>query len=232
MTAAETTAELMKLARLLGVSPARLDSLRSVTPPELKALRAQVGERLFAADREAFARVGILAKTIPAALSAKVAEKALPPMLAARATESLSPEKAGELAGRLPAAFLADVAQHLDPARSAGVVVGVPAAKIIEVTVELARRADWVTMGGFVGHLPAGTLRATMSALDGAALLQVWFVLDAKDRLDEIATMLTDKQIAAMAAAAQGQDLAEQLADVLTHLGPEQRARIEREIGA
>ena len=227
MTAAETTAELMKLARLLGVSPSRLSGLSSAAPEDLRALRAQVGERLFAADREAFARVGLLAKTIPAAVSAKVAEKVLPPMLAARATESLSPEKAGELAGRLPASFLADVAQHLDPARTADVVVGVPSAKIIEVTAELARREDWITMGGFVGHLPAGTLRATTSTLDGAALLQVWFVLDAKDRLDEIAAMLSDEQVSAMVAAASGQGLSQQLTDLMTHLGPVQRARIE-----
>ena len=224
MTAAETHAELMKLARLLGVPQERLSGLQGVDPAELRALRAQVGERLFAADREAFARVGLLARTIPAAISAKVAEKVLPPMLAARATESLSPEKAGELAGRLPATFLADVAQHLDPMRTADVVVGVPAAKIVEVAAELARRADWVTMGGFVGHLPASTLRATTSALDGAAMLQVWFVLDAKDRLDEIAAMLTDEQVAAMVAAADG--LAEQFADLVAHLGPEQRARL------
>ncbi|TDP97911.1 hypothetical protein [Labedaea rhizosphaerae] len=224
MTAAETHAELMKLGRLLGVPPARLSGLEAAAPADLRALRGQVGERLFAADREAFARVGLLARTIPAAISAKVAEKVLSPMLAARATESLSPEKAGELAGRLPASFLADVAQHLDPMRTADVVVGVPAAKIVEVAAELARREDWVTMGEFVGHLPAATLRATMSALDGAAMLQVWFVLDAKDRLDEIAAMLTDEQAAALVAAADGLD--EQFADLLAHLSPEQRARL------
>nr|MDQ3579299.1 hypothetical protein [Actinomycetota bacterium] len=108
---------------------------------------------------------------------------------------ALEPERAVDLAGRLPVAFLADVAAELDPRRIGGVLTTLAPARIVAVAGELVRRADFVTMGRFVGELPSGLLRATVVALPAEALLRTAVFSENDDRFPELFAMVTDDRI-------------------------------------
>ena len=147
--ALDAGAERRKLAHVLGVDPDRLGMLESVPADQVKQLRGQVTEALFQADKHYFTRVATLSKTVPVAVSAKVTELALPPLLAARTAELLEPAKAMELVARLSDRYVADVSAVLDPARSPQLIAAIAPKRISKISTELARREEWVVIGGF-----------------------------------------------------------------------------------
>ena len=63
-------------------------------------------------------------------------------------------------------------------------------ARIAAVTRELLRREEYVTMGRFVGHLHDDAVRATFDVLDDVALLRVAFVLEQKESLEHLISLL------------------------------------------
>lgn len=217
----DATAERRKLAHVLGVDTARLDMLTGVPADDLRALRGQISEALFQADKPAFARVATLAKSVPAAVSAKLTELAMPPLIAARTSELIEPAKAVDLVARLSDRYLADVSAVMDPARSPEVVAAIPADRVVTISRELVRRQEWVVIGGFASIIPEDGLRATVASYTGEQLLRIGFVMDDLDKIDVIGAMLRDDQIDDMLAAAVEYELWDELADQLEHLsGP------------
>ena len=98
MSALDSAAEIQKLAYGLGVPPERLAALATVAPEDLRALRKQLSEALFQADKVHFAKVAALSRAVPVSLAAKIAESVLPPLIGARAAELLDqgwPERLG-----------------------------------------------------------------------------------------------------------------------------------------
>jgi hypothetical protein len=224
-----TSPELIKLGHILGLAPERLaalDGLTEVPPQDLRTLRRQIGEALFRADKQHFAKVAALSKAVPPAVAAKITEHALPPLLAARTAELLDPQRAGELVKRLPDSYVADVAVAMDPARSPEVIAGIPADRVARVAVELARRREWVVIGGFVAQVSHDGLVASVRAFDGEQLLRVSFVLDELSRLDEIAAALTAAQLDQLVTAAAEHDLWTELAALLANVGDTARERL------
>ncbi|MGH8860774.1 MAG: magnesium transporter MgtE N-terminal domain-containing protein, partial [Jatrophihabitantaceae bacterium] len=155
----DPSAEICKLAHQLGVADAELDFLAGVAPADLRELRAQISQYLFDADKHHFGRVVAASKIVPPALSARLTEKALPPLIAARTAELLDPAKAADLVTRLPDSYLADVSAAMDPARAPEVIAQIPPAQVAKVGAELARRGEWVVMGGFVSLVSGAALR-------------------------------------------------------------------------
>jgi hypothetical protein len=225
-TGAATTAELRKLAHTLGIPPARLAGLQDVPAEDLRLLRAQIGEALFRADRHFFLRIASLTRTVPSPVAAKLAEKALPPLLAARTTELLEPHKAVDMVGRLPDAYLADVAMALDPSRCTHVLQGMPADRAAEIGSVLAGRGEWVVIGGFVSYVSPEAVLATARALTGEQLLHVSFVIDDVDRVDEISQELTEAQVDDMVRAAYTNPSWAELAALVDNLRPARLARL------
>jgi hypothetical protein len=226
------TSELRKLAHTLGVTPERLDSLSAIPADDLRTLRCQIAEALFQADRARFAKVAALSKAVPVAVAAKLTEHAFPPLLAARTAELVDPHRAGELVARLSDGYLADVSAAMDPARAREVVAAIPAERIAHVGAELARREEWVVIGGFIDHVSADALAATVRRFDGAQLLRIGFVLDDKCRLDDIAGLVTDAQLDALLAAARSDGLWMELDDLVTRLSPPRIARLAQRYAA
>lgn len=220
-------AEQLKLARLLGVEPEHLAGVTGAAPEDLRALRAAMTEALYAPHRRSFAGVAALAGRIPPKVAAPLAHRALPPMIAARAAELIEPHHAAELVARLPDDYLADVAISLDPSRAAHVLSALPADRIAAIGVLLAGRAEWVTLGSFMGHITRDALQATIADLDEEALLRTSFVLEDLDRLDDVVAMLSDERLDALGATARALELEEVVDHLLTHLDAVQRARIE-----
>jgi hypothetical protein len=227
-----STAELRKLAHQLGVETSRLEFLADVPAEHLRVLRQRIGDYLFEADRHHFTKVAGVSKLVPAAIAAKVTEFALPPLIAARTAELLDPAKAADLVGRMSDGYLADVSAAMDPTRAPDVIARIPPEHVAKVGAELARRGEWVVMGGFVSMVSGPALRASVAGLDGEQLLRIGFVLDDLSRMDDIVAMLTDAQLDGMLAAAIEFDLWTELDGVLSGLTGTQTARLRSRYAA
>jgi hypothetical protein len=170
--------EILKLARLLGKDPEQLSYLERVPVAELRVLREQVTDALFTAQEDALRRLVIASKLLPVGLVASLGQSTFGPMLSARIAGLLDPDRAVEVAAKMPTDFLAEVAIELDPRRASAVIAGIPSSRILDITLELARREEYVTMGRFVAHLSDEALGAALTALDDEALAQTMFVLE------------------------------------------------------
>ena len=221
-----STAEIQKLAKTLDVPTDRLEFLAGVPGDELRILRQQIAETLFRAGKPAFARVAALSKTVPVAVSAKLTEAALPPLLAARTAELLEPAKAAELVGRVSDRYLADVSACMDAGRAPDVVAAIAPAKVATVGAELARRGEWVVIGGFVSHVSDDALAASVAGYDGETLLHVAFVMDDLSRLDAVVGLLSDAQLDSIVAAAPARGLWRELVTLTEHLEAPRQARL------
>lgn len=228
MTAAslETRSELLKLARALGTDPEQLDFLAAAAAPDVRRLRDDVAEALFDADRVHFERVAVLAAKVPRGLSSQLAQHALGARMAARAAGLLDPAVAADLARRLPTPFLADVASHSDPRRLVHLLAHLPVDQLVDVTRELVVRAEWLTMGAFVGHLTDAALDAALEVLDGEALLRTGFVMDEKARVGDVLERLGDERVLELLDAAARHGLWVEAFELSLHASEAQQARL------
>lgn len=222
----DPVAERRKLAHTLGVGVDALAMLGAVPAADLETLRRQVGEALFQADRHHFVRIATLAKALPAPVAARLTEAVFPPLLAARTAELLDPARAVEMVARLSDRYSADVAAAMDGARAAAIVAAIPPDKVSRVARELARREEWVVMGGFVAHISDAALRAAVAVLDGEQLLRISFVLDDLSRLDLIGAIVTEQQLDQMLDAAVRHGLWRELGELVDNLSPDRVARL------
>lgn len=220
-----TTAELRKLAHALDVDLTRVEPFAALPADDLRTLRQQIGEALFQADKHYFTRMATLTKTVPGAVSAKLTEAVVPPLIAARTAELLEPRRAVDLVGRISEKYLADVSAYMDAARAPELVAAMPPARIAGVARELARREEWIVIGGFVAQVSEDGLAASVAEFDGGQLLRIAFVLDDMSRLDDIGGMLTEQQLDELLAAAAEFGLWTELGELLAHFEP---PRIER----
>jgi hypothetical protein len=219
-------AEIRKLAHQLGVASADLEFLGDLVTDDLRELRTRIGDYLFEADKHHFGKVAAVSRLVPNAVAAKVTEFALPPLIAARTAELLEPAKAADMVGRLSDRYLADVSAAMDPTRCPEVIAQIPPASVAKVGAELARRKEWVVMGGFVSVVSGPGLRAAVAGLDGEQLLRVGYVLDDLSRMDEIAQLLSDAQLDQMLSAAVAHELWAELDGVLSNLTGTQAERL------
>lgn len=194
----ESTAEVVKLARLLEVEPASLQYLEKVPPGDLRALREQATDVLFDADLGALQTMAAASRVIPLPLLAKIAEGVFGPLLCARIAGLMDPPRAVEVATRLEPPFLAKVAASLDPRRATDVIARMPVEHTVAVAEQLLGDGEYVTMGRVVGHLTTEALRASVAVLDEASLLRVAFVLEGKERLPEVLGMLPRERLRIM----------------------------------
>jgi hypothetical protein len=224
--ALDAQVEIVKLARLLGTDPEELGYLRGAQPDDIRRFRDQVTDVLFDGDRARLGGFAAGSRVIPAAFAATVAERALGPVLCARLTALVEPEKAVEIAKRLPAPFLAEVAVEMDPRRAKDVIAHIPADLIEAVARELGRRGEAVTMGRFVGFLKDPAIRAAMRGIDDSTLLQTAFVMERKERLDHIISLLPSKRLRSIVVCANEREMWPETLDLLTSVSAKRRATL------
>jgi hypothetical protein len=211
-------AEILKLARLLHVEPAELEYLVAVPVEDLVALREAVTETLFRAHGGVLTRLAAASRMLPTSVVAAIGERAFGPMLSARIAGLLDPERAVDMAGRMPISFLADIAVEIDPRRASAVIGRIPPEQVGAITRELVARGEFVTMGRFVGHLSPKSIAAAVAAMDDASLLRVAFVLESKDTVSEVVDLLGPGRTAGVIAAAVREDLWVEVLDLVSHL--------------
>jgi hypothetical protein len=222
----QTHAEILKLARMLHREPDQLAYLERVPLEALCELRERATETLWDADSAAIGRLAAASRLLPAGLNASLAERTFGPLISARLAGALEPARAVDVAAKLSTPFLADVAIELDPRRTKDVIAGIPPRRIAEITRELLRRGEYVTMGRFVGYTEDGAVRAAVEAMDNAALLRVGFVLEDKSRLDTLVSLLPAKRMNDLIQVAADEGLWIEALDLLGHLSPARRQRI------
>ena len=220
----QAKAEILKLARILGREPDTLDYLERVPAADVRALREQVTDMLFSAHSQVLSRLAAASRLLPVGLVAVIGEKTFGPVLSARMAALLDPDRAVEMADKLPTEFLADVAIAIDPRRTSEVIGRIPPARVAEVTSELLRREEYVTMGRFIGHLSDEAIAAAVAVMDERELLGVAFVLEDKARLDRLAELLSDERANRVIKTAASEDMWVEALDLLNHLGANRRA--------
>lgn len=224
-------AEILKLAHLLDREPATLEYLEGVPAADIRALREQIGEMLFTAHDHALRRIAGASRILPTPVIAIIAQRAFGPVLVARLAGMLEPARAIDVASRLPTPFLADAAASLDPRRAGALVAGIPPRQISEITRELARRGEHVTLGQFVGHLGDQAIAAALEAMDDSTLLHVAFLLEDRDRLAQLVALLPDKRIDGLIGKAAGTDLWPEVLDLYSRLDEPVKQRLAAPMG-
>lgn len=221
-------AEVLKLARLLGLPPRRLDYLEVAAAADLAAVRVQVTDALFDNEAHRLRRIADAGRVVPIGVMATIGEKAFGPLLCARLTGLLDPDRAAQVGARLPSAFLAEVAAELDPRRARAVITRMPAETIATVAGLMAAAGEDVAMGRFVGFLEDDVLAACIAAIDDASLLRTGFVLEGKERLDTMIALVPDERLARVPDTIVAENLWVEALDLLAHLGDEQLQRLVR----
>jgi hypothetical protein len=195
MTASARHPQLARIARLLHISDDELLGLDELTAEQLRVLHDRIGELIFAGHQQRFARIAGLSKVIPGPLAGKLAERFLPPALAARVAEHLEPARARDLVTRVRVDYLADLTMSLDPTRSRPVVQAIPPHNVAQVARELFDRREYAAMAEFAGTV---TLEALFAALEVATphdLFEVAPLLVWNDNLDQVLSELSVDKI-------------------------------------
>lgn len=223
------SAELLKLARVLGVEVSTLEALRVLDAPALRAFRERAQARLFDADEARLRRVAAASKLLPTPLIALIAEHVFGALLCARVAGLLAPDRAADVAQRLRSGFLADVTLEIDPRHVREVVAQLPVAKIVDVALELARRGEFVTLARFVDVVSPDRIRAVIEKLtDNAALLHVAFFVEDKARLEPLVGLLPESRLREiiLIAADESRGLWPEALSLMSEVGPGLRQRL------
>jgi hypothetical protein len=224
--ALETRAEIARLAKLLGAEPERFGYLSEVPAADLRRVRRLATDVLFDADREVLGRAGAGSRLLPTGVVATIAERSFGPLLCARIAGLLEADRANEVASHLDPSFLADVAVEMDPRRASDLIGRVSIEHTQSAAAELSRRGEHVAMGRFVAHLPEAALSACLEVMDDAAVLRTAFVVEDKDRLDHVTSLLAPERLAGLIRAANEHGLWPETLDLLGHLGEERRREL------
>ncbi|MGH8529582.1 MAG: hypothetical protein ACRETN_07050 [Nevskiales bacterium] len=189
-------AEVIKLAQVLDLNPERLEFLKAIPAGELKRFRAATNERLFDQDLRIFRRLAVLASVLPAWLTALLGRYLFGPVLTGRVASEMSARRAVRIALHLPPAFLATVCAELDPRRIRDIIQLFPIERIVSVAQALFERRDFMTISRFVEFLSDDAIRAVEQVLtDEAALLEIAFYMESKNRLDHLLHLLPSEKV-------------------------------------
>ncbi len=222
----ETRAEIVKLARLLTVDQAEIGFLSDLPAAALRSYREAATDRLFDADAGLFRRVGVATMLVPSSIVAVIAERAVGPLICARAAGCIDTGKALDVLRRLSPEFVADATVEVDPRRVVDLIAEVPEELALPVARLLADRGEYVTMGRFLAFVPDRTIVGAMGALSDEAMLRTAFVLEHKDRLDHAVGLLPSERLPGVLARAAELGLWPEALDLIDHLSDERRGPI------
>lgn len=216
-----------KLARTLGVTPGRLEYLRTVPHADVQQFHEMVTQALIDANSAKVIRVARISSSVPASLMATVAERSRSPLFAARFAGMLDSSKAVSVARRLSGPFLAAVAAELAPAQVREIVGSLPPELGARVAVEIAARRDWITLGDTVSQLPKETVVQSIRLLDDIALLMTSATIEDAEILEMLTESTPVERIVGIVETAAEYGLVAELSVLARHFTDEQQAAAE-----
>ena len=216
--------EVMLLAGELGAAEDRLAYLISSPVEELRAFRTLVSTQLFAKQEHRFGRVAGLTKLVPAALSAKIAEHALGPVVSGRVAGLLEPDAAVNLAKNLSPRFLAALSPSLDPQRVEAIVQRLPHRLTVEVGTLLLKARQFLVLGRFVSVAPIEVVMGVVDVASPQEILDVALYSEDKTSLNAVVEHAPAAVMKAVVQTAVASDAFDDALTILEYLRPENRA--------
>ncbi|HEV7647028.1 MAG TPA: hypothetical protein VGP26_02590 [Actinophytocola sp.] len=189
------SAELVKLARALGTTQDEIAFTTPLGAAGIRLLRERVVGALYDEHRAAFRRVAAITRTLPMPVNVRITLRAFPPLLAARVAGEMTPERAAELANRLPVEYLAESCVHLDPRRAAPLISRLDPDRVLAVVVELVDRDDFVTLGRLLDAASEKLLAHLAAAISDEALLRIGCYAESGAQLARAIGVLTPERL-------------------------------------
>lgn len=185
-----TRAELVKLARALGTTTEELAFMAELPHTAIRRVRERVVATLYDEHKAAFQRVATITRLLPTALNVRITLRAFTPMLAARVAGEMAPDRAAELANRMPVEYLAQACVHLDPRRAAPLVHRVHPDRVLAVIAELIQQADFITLGRLLDAATEPIVREVAATVPTDALLQIGVYAESDTQLTRAVALL------------------------------------------
>ena len=193
-----TRAELVKLAGALGTTTEEVAFAAGLPHTAIRRVRERVVATLYDEHRAAFQRVAMIARMLPTAVNVRIALRAFTPLLAARIASEMTPDRAAELANRMPVAYLAEACVHLDPRRAAPLVHRVHTQRVVAVVLRLVDHGDFVTLGRLLDTATESIVRDVTAAATTEALLQIGFYAESDEQLTRVVALLPPARLQAV----------------------------------
>lgn len=172
------TIELDALAGLLDIDESELAFLADRTVAELRDLRELTTAAVIGRHDKRLRTLAGAARLVPAAITAKIAERALGPTFAARVAGALDPQEAVKLAEHLSADFLAELAVWIDPERVPAIVQAMPADLAGEVGRRMRAAGEYLALGRLVAAVPTEVSVDVSTGASGQEILSVVVCID------------------------------------------------------
>jgi hypothetical protein len=191
-----TRAELVKLARALGTTDVSEVAFAAVLPHEdIRRVRERVVATLYDEHRAAFQRVAAITRVLPTAVNVRIALRAFPPLLAARIAGEMTPDRAAELADRMPVEYLAEACVHLDPRRAGPLVQRIRADRVLGVVMELIDRGEFITLGRLLDAATEGVIHDVAMTVSTEALLRIGIYAESGPQLTRAVALLPPSRL-------------------------------------
>jgi hypothetical protein len=191
-------AEVVKLARALGTTPAGVGFVATLDAPDIRRLRERVVGTLYDEHRAAFRRVAAITRTLPTPLNVRITLRAFTPMLAARVAGEMAPARAAELADRMPVDYLAEACPHLDPRRAAPLVSRMRPDRVLAVVTELIGRGDYITLGRLLDAATEQIVADVAATVPAEVLLHIGYYAESGARLTRAVALLPADRLRAV----------------------------------
>lgn len=185
-----TKAELVKLARALGTAPEELAFAAELPHTAIRRVRERVVATLYDEHKAAFQRVATITRLLPTALNVRITLRAFAPMLAARVAGEMAPDRAAELANRMPVEYLTQACVHLDPRRAAPLVHRVRPDRVLAVINALIEQGDFITLGRLLDAATEPIVREVAATVPTEALLQIGVYAESDAQLTRAVALL------------------------------------------
>lgn len=210
-----------RIARLLAVDPDDVQGLDGIGEQDLRALHDLISAMLHAHGQEPFARVASLSKLLPGSVAGKLAERFLPPELAARVAVLLEPAKARDLVTKVSVDYLAELSLVLDPVRSRAVVQAIPVDRVTQVARTLFDRGEYAAMAEFAGTVTLEALFGALGVASARDLVEVVPLLVWNDNIDKVVADIPATKIDSVLAEIVEHDLWDQAEYLVGRLRPD-----------
>lgn len=198
MSRLATRAEHVKLCHALGTGTETLEFLRRLPAEDLRRFRGAVDELLFRQELTLIRRAAAIARWLPVWMLIGVSRWVLGPLLTGRIAGELPARRASRVVRRLPPAFIAEAAAHLDPRRVRDLILQIPVELITQVAQELLQRRDYLTIGHVIEFLSDDAIRAVDELVqDEGALLEIAFYLESRNRTDHLLRLMPPERVRA-----------------------------------
>jgi len=190
-----TEAELMKLATALDTTTDCVAFARPLEHGDIRQLRERVVGVLYDEHRVVFQRVAAITRLLPTPVNVRIALRAFPPLLAARIAGEMTPDRAAELANRMPVEYLAEGCVHLDPRRAGPLISRIHSDRVLAVVTELVSRGEFITLGRLLDAATEQTVGDVASVVSDEALLRIGFYAESDTHLTRAVAVLPQRRL-------------------------------------